>query len=227
MKYKLLFRICAAFLAFSGITILCTTVFPILSYEYESASRYPILVSSLIEEESGNINLTGRDLTKASNWFEGSGSSNSPITQEVSYFTLTVPKLRITNASVAIGGDDLSEHLIQYPGTALPGKTGNSVIFGHSILPQFFDPKNYMAIFSTLHTLKKGDEIIASYDGVTYRYKVENMFEVKPTDIQILDQSRSDSYLTLVTCSPPGNPFKPRRLIVRAKIAPQTTASAL
>jgi sortase A len=226
MNYKLLVRICAGLMAVSGMTILTTTVFPIISYEWESASKYPTLVSSLVEDKS-DINLSGRDLTKASNWFEGvkerTGGFDAP---QVNYFTITIPKLRISNASVAIGGDDLSEHLIQYPGTALPGKTGNSVIFGHSILPQFFDPKNYMAIFSTLHTLKKGDDIVASYDGVTYRYQVENMFEVKPTDIQILDQSRSDSYLTLVTCSPPGNPFKPKRLIVRAKITQQVTANA-
>lgn len=225
MSYKMVIRICACIMALSGLTILLTTLYPIFSYEYESAEKYPILISSLVDEDTGELKV-GPDYTKASNWFSGVSQSDFQ-ESEITYFTLSIPKLRISNASVAIGGDDLSEHLIQYPGTALPGKLGNSVIFGHSILPQFFDPKNYMAIFSTLHTLKKGDEIIASYDGVTYRYKVENLFEVKPTDIQILDQSRADSYITLVTCSPPGNPFKPRRLIVRAKIAPNTTASAI
>ena len=46
------------------------------------------------------------------------------------------------------------------------------------------------------------------------------MFEVYPTDIQVLQQDNSDSFLTLVTCVPPGDPRKPRRLIVRARIVP-------
>ena len=52
------------------------------------------------------------------------------------------------------------------------------------------------------------------------------MFEVLPTDLQILEQNRVDSYLTLVTCTPPGDPRKPKRLIVRARLAPVTQANA-
>jgi sortase A len=224
MNYRRITRICAALLAISGLTILATTVYPILAYEWQAATAFPILISSLPENGNETGNLPAGDLTKASNWFAGAPHTDFK-ESEISYFTVTVPRLHIDNASVAIGGDDLSKNLIQYPGTALPGKTGNAVIFGHSVLPQFFDPKNYMTIFSTLHTLKKGDIVIANYDGVMYQYTVDNMFEVKPTDLQILDQHQSESYLTLVTCSPPGNPFKPRRLIVRAKLTPQTTAS--
>jgi len=121
---------------------------------------------------------------------------------------------------VAIGGEDLSKSLIQYPGTATPGKRGNAVIFGHSILPIFYNPKDYLAIFSTLPTLKKGDEILVSYDGVSYKYLVEDMFEVLPTDIEVLEQNTSDSFLSLITCVPPGDPRKPRRLVVRARIVP-------
>jgi len=46
------------------------------------------------------------------------------------------------------------------------------------------------------------------------------MLEVLPTDIQVLEQNLSDSFLTLVTCVPPGHPLKPKRLIVRARIVP-------
>ncbi len=224
MNYKLIVRVCAALMAFSGLTILSATIYPILSYEWVSARDYPTLVSSLVDDTTVSMSVPNNDLTKASNWFAGGNGYAQPSNGEIRYFTLTVPKLGIENASVAIGGDDLAKSLIQYHGTALPGKLGNAVIFGHSILPQFFDPHNYMAIFSTLHTLKTGDTIVVNYDGITYSYQVDAKFEVKPTDIQILDQSSSDSYLTLVTCSPPGHPLKPRRLIVRAKLMPQTTA---
>lgn len=224
MNYRIIVRICAILMAFSGFTILSATVYPILSYEWESARDYPTLISSLVDDTSVSMSVPNADLTKASNWFAGGVGYSNLSSGDIRYFTITVPKLRIDNASVAIGGEDLAKSLIQYHGTALPGKLGNAVIFGHSILPQFFDPKNYMAIFSTLHTLKNEDTVIVNYDGITYTYKVDAKFEVKPTDIQILDQSSSDSYITLVTCSPPGHPLKPKRLIVRAKLVPQTTA---
>ena len=114
----------------------------------------------------------------------------------------------------------MSQSLIQFPDTALPGKVGNTVIFGHSILPIFYNPENYLAIFSTLDKLDKGDEVIVDYDGIRYKFTVENLFEVSPNDIQILEQDSSSSYLTLVTCSPPGDPRKPKRLIVRARLTP-------
>ena len=71
-----------------------------------------------------------------------------------------------------------------------------------------------------LPTLKKGDLVFINYDDVSYTYKVEEMFEVLPTDIQVLDQDSSDSFITLVTCVPPGDPTYPKRLIVRARIVP-------
>ncbi len=74
-------------------------------------------------------------------------------------------------------------------------------------------------------SLKKGDEIDVDYDGVSYKYKVETMFEVHPTDIQVLDQDDTDSFLTLVTCVPPGDPGKPKRLIVRARVIPPDQVS--
>ncbi|OGM38612.1 hypothetical protein A2962_02700 [Candidatus Woesebacteria bacterium RIFCSPLOWO2_01_FULL_39_61] len=203
----------------SGVVILFSTIYPIVSYQWEADQRYPTLISPLVDEETGNFKFSKVDYTKVSNWFEGEEKENftSP---EISFFTISIPRLRIESATVAIGGEDLSKNLIQFPGTALPGKIGNAVIIGHSILPQFFDPKNYLSIFSTLPTLKEDDVIYVNYDGVSYKYMVENLFEVKPDDIQILEQNPAGSYLTLVTCTPPGHPLKPRRLIVRAGLVP-------
>jgi len=169
--------------------------------------------------EKSNLTDEVYDYTKASNWFVGSDKSKFDETK-VSYYNITIPRLKIDNATVAIGGDDLSSHLIQYPGTALPGKRGNAVIFGHSTLPSFYNPKNYTTIFSTLPLMNKGDEIIVYYDGIEYRYKVESLAEVLPTNVEVLEQNISDSFLTLVTCTPPGDPRKPKRLIVRARIVP-------
>jgi len=41
-----------------------------------------------------------------------------------------------------------------------------------------------------------------------------------------LEQNLSDSFLTLVTCTPPGDPTRPKRLVVKARIVPPEEANA-
>lgn len=221
-KYK---KVIAAIWGVMGIIILISVAWPILKYEVDAKSKYPILISS--NTESGQkVLLEDYDYTRASNWFPGAKEERDFIVPKVTFYTISIPYLNIEDATVAIGGEDLKENLIQYPGTAVPGKMGNTVIFGHSILPYFFDPEDYLSIFSTLPTLEKGNVITVNYDGISYTYVVENMFEVEPTNIEILEQSLGDSYITLVTCTPPGHPLKPKRLIVKARLVPAKHADA-
>lgn len=221
MSRKTILRISAAISGLSGVVILIGVLYPIISYKSVYPKNYTKLVSPVTDNSDFVKSATSTqevDYTQASNWFPGAAKSEDFAASKVEYYTLSIPKLKIDKAIVAIGGEDLSQHIIQYPGTALPGKRGNAALFGHSILPIFYNPKNYLAIFSLLPTLKKGDEIFVDYDGISYTYKVEEMFEVSPTDIQVLDQDSSDSFLTLVTCVPPGDPRNPGRLIVRARV---------
>ena len=75
-------------------------------------------------------------------------------------------------------------------------------------MPQFFSPTDYMSIFSTLYRLKPGDEIFVHYDSVNYRYLVEDLFEVQPTDLSVLQQRFDRRQMTL------------RRLIIRTTLTP-------
>lgn len=220
MKSKLVARIAGFLSAAAGAALILYTIMPIISYSLGNGTYFGQYLSPVPEVAKASENI---DYTKASNWFPGEPLEFDG--SKVRNYTLSIPKLKISEATVAIGGEDLSESLIQYPGTALPGKKGNAVIFGHSILPQFYNPKDYMAIFSTLPTIKKGDGMSVRYDGISYKFVVEDVFEVKPTDLEILAQNTSDSYLTLVTCTPPGHPLRPKRLIVRAKLEPFGTMS--
>lgn len=224
MSQKAILRIAAAVSGISGVVILAGVFYPIISYNNTYSQNYSKLISPVTEKEP-EAKISEVDYTQASSWFQGGAKHEDFVASKVEYYNITIPKLKIDRALVAIGGEDLSDSIIHYPGTALPGKRGNSALFGHSILPIFYNPKNYLSIFSLLPTLKKGDEIEVDYDGVTYKYKVETMFEVQPTDIQVLDQDDTDSFLTLVTCVPPGDPTKPKRLIVRARIVPPDQVS--
>jgi len=218
---KKIIRICSVIIGLSGLAIVFASLYPLISYEWESARKYPTLISSLVDEETASFKFVGKDYTHVEDWVdEGILLDKAYAADEVKYYTISIPKLGIENALVKIGTDDLSESLVQYQGTSLPGKIGNAVIFGHSVLPAFFSPENYLTIFSTLPKLDTGDEIYIYFDGIEYRYVVEDMFEVKPKDIQILEQNSSAPYLTLVTCTPPGHPLKPKRLIIRARLIP-------
>jgi sortase A len=216
--------------AICGLLVLAYVMLPIISYRLSDGTQFNDYLSPVpdgsqaFDQTSEVLASEGVDYTKASNWFEAPKDDfDSADISKVRFYNLSIPKLGIKGATVAIGGEDLEESLIQYPGTALPGKKGNAVIFGHSILPQFFNPKDYLSIFSTLPTMKKGDNLSIRYDGITYGYIVEEVFEVKPTDLEILAQNTSDSYVTLVTCTPPGHPLRPKRLIVRARIDPNAS----
>jgi len=219
MNTKLLVKICAFICGISGVIVLIWVFFPILSYELTSPTLMTFI--SPIPDSASVVNTTtmgNTDYTKVSSWFPGAKVDSNKPKPAVSFYKISIPRLNIRNATVSIGGEDLAQNLIQYPGTALPGQIGNAVVFGHSVLPAFFDPTNYLTIFSTLPTLVTGDTITLNYDGITYKYQVEQKYEVQPTDLQILDQDESDSFLTLVTCVPPG--LQTRRLIVKARVVP-------
>lgn len=203
-----------------GILLILNTSVPIVGYEIFSSPKYKTtrLISPVPEGDVLGEKATEPyplNLTRASNWFVGTPDLPD-ISSKVRYYNLSIPKLKIDGATVEIGGDNLAKNLIHYRGTALPGKPGNTVIFGHSTLPQLFNPKNYLSIFSKLPTLKTGDEIKLDYDGIVYTYRIEEMFEVKPIEFRVLEQRYDDSYLTLITCVPPGTYL--RRLVVRARL---------
>ncbi|MEK9169724.1 MAG: sortase, partial [Patescibacteria group bacterium] len=145
-----------------------------------------------------------RDYTQASIWFPASPQLNKPSQLTVKEYTLSIPKLNIKKARVVVGGEDLAKSLVHYLPQSLPGEYGNVAIFGHSTLPQLYNPKDYKTIFTYLSSLEKGDKIYVNVGEYEYQYEVTTLFIVKPKDISVLEQKKDDSYLTLITCEPPG-----------------------
>ena len=195
-----------------GMIFLASVFWPILKYEFKSQNFTQQLISPV---EVLGESTTVVDYSRPSAWFP-TAPNLPPQPSKITHYTLSIPKLKIEKAVVHIGGEDLMDSLIQYPGTALPGQYGNTVVFGHSVLPQFFNPKNYKTIFSTLPTLKKGEEILIDFDGILYRYEVVSLYEVLPENVSVLEQHYNAEYLTLITCVPPGTYLK--RLVVNARL---------
>ncbi|MFA6017300.1 MAG: sortase [Patescibacteria group bacterium] len=157
-----------------------------------------------------------RDYTQASIWFPASPQLNHPSQLTVKEYSLSIPKLNIKKARVVVGGEDLAKSLVHYLPQSLPGEYGNVAIFGHSTLPQLYNPKDYKTIFTYLSSLEKGDKIYINIGEFEYQYEVTTMFIVKPQNISVLEQKKDDSYITLITCEPPGTWLE--RLVVTAKL---------
>jgi sortase A len=221
-----------------GVATFTTVAYPLISYQLTFAPQFqknslvspmsPVvtatsdLVTQTIKKVQANdspvfvdeVVNTSFDYTDAANWFSLPTATKN--TSPYAVYTLSIPKLRIDRAVVRTDHTDLKQSLIHYAGTAMPGDLGNTVIFGHSVLPQFFNPQNYLTIFSTLHTLRPGDTMEIFADGATFAYKITEMYEAAPDDLSPLAQTYNSRYLTLITCTPPGTYL--RRLIIKASI---------
>ena len=221
-KYK---KSLGASLIFLGILIFAYFIFPIVSYQIFLADflqgniEVPI-PKDMVTRDNGigslvasGINSLTHDYTDARNWYPQVTSRISGKTKIDSYL-ISIPRLKIENAEVSTQDYDLDRHLIQYLGTSIPGEDGTAVIFGHSTLPSLFNPKNYKTIFANAHTLRVGDEFSTTVAGVTYQYKIFSITITSPEDTNILSQGYDRSYITLVTCTPPGTIWK--RLVIRA-----------
>ena len=208
-----------------GSIMISNVVWPIVSYQLINAptlqrtelvapipkenigvSMNQVEVASLPDNLAPPVQGAEVDYTKVSNWFP---EAQQTVPEKIESYTLSIPSLNIHNATVEIGGENLDKHLIHYAGTALPGQLGSPVIFGHSVLRQFYDPleknpKRYMSIFSKIMTMKNGDRIFIDYDGIRYTYEVKDKVEVHPEDLFILEQRYSNRELKLITCVPEG-----------------------
>ncbi len=212
----------SAFVLGLGVFLVGAALYPMISYQIKYAPRFTPIYSPVPQDANWYSPplvsaQDNKDYTLISSWFVEKPEKKE-VVSPVEYYTLDIPALKIKNAIVHVGGEDLKEELVQYADTARPGEDfGRPVIFGHSTT--YMDPNSYLAIFTDLYKLKTGpgaDSIIIHYDGVRYVYQVVNIFEVIPTDLSILSQYYEGKELYLVTCTPPGTYL--RRLVVKARL---------
>lgn len=202
-----------------GLAILVVIVGPIgwqqLRFGLRPKLIDPTEVSGRPEVLAASLFSGGLDYTDSTTWFP-ENLPPPPVTSKVRYYNLSIPKININSVPVEINGSDLKKNVIQYPGTAIPGNYGNTVLFGHSTLPQLAKPNDPLSAFTSLPKVKRGDEIVVTYDGVIYRYIVRETAEVLPTQIEVLAQRYDKHELTLITCVPLGTYL--RRFVARAEL---------
>jgi len=215
----------------TGLALMFWAFYPMLSFEVYARlfirkyTTTPIpesnIASSLRFAQSVYADNRGfssnlRDFTQANVWFPVSNIAGAQKKIDLKSYTLSIPKLNLKNLNVVVGGDDLSKSLVHYLPTSKPGAYGKVAVFGHSTLPQLFNPKDYKSVFTYLPKMDIGDKIVVNVGDKQYEYEVFDMYIVEPNEVSVLEQNFNASYLMLVTCVPPGT-YK-ERLIVEAKL---------
>jgi len=231
---RILLRFVGLFIALSGLTLAGYTFFPLISYELyiqptfsSQAFASPIPQSTIITQNTLS-SLFQNTADQISHLGSGDDMSWLPptspdqykevgVTEQLSNYYLSMPSLGIEDAYVSTTDNNVNLHLIHFPGTALPPNIGNAAVFGHSTLPQWFDPHNPHAIFATALDTKIGDDITITIGSKVYIYKVIQMSIVPADSTAFLAQDTDGSYVSVVTCTPPGTTWK--RLWIKAKLA--------
>ncbi len=200
---KKFLRILSVIFTVTGLTAIVYLILPIfLWYIYFQ----PVLEAQNIVNPIPKVSILSSEETESR--FAKSAS-------EIARYFISIPQLNIENAVVSTVDTNTTKHLVNYGKHNVPGRVGNALIFGHSTLPQFFNAKNYKTIFTNIYKLKNGDKIYATVGDSIYLYKVFQSLVVDAQDPSLLKQNYNDSYITLVTCTPPGTIWK--RLIVKAR----------
>ena len=154
-----------------------------------------------------------------------SGTINQKTRQpETSPFVLTIPSLNISVPIVYVYDATekefqagLKDGVVLYQGTALPGRPGNTYIFGHSS-DYIWNKGNYKTVLADLSKIKLGEEIwLSDFEGNAYVYIAMESFVAGPKDLHFLSQETGGKkILTLQTSWPLGTALK--RWIVKAEI---------
>ncbi|HVE74615.1 MAG TPA: class E sortase [Mycobacteriales bacterium] len=134
------------------------------------------------------------------------------------FAVLRIPRLGRDWGKVVVEGvtpADLKRGPGHYPGTALPGEIGNSVVSGHRT--------TYGAPFSDLDRLRPADAVVVETRDSWFTYRVTRSSIVAPTAVEVIyavpgqrDAKPTKRLLTLTTCNPKYSAAQ--RLIVHAEL---------
>lgn len=190
-----------------GLLLLAQVTIPLLIYKlWEVTNLESVLISPFPKETF----YPGISIKTTDNFPAFFSSLTRTSVAPFSQFEISIPKLDIDSALVAVDSNDLDKGLAHLPGSALPGEQGNVFISGHSSV--LFNNN-----FSKLSKLKLGDEIKVKVSETEFQYRVLSTKVVDPKDVSVIAPPDSAGrYLSLMTCVPPGLNIK--RLVVLGEL---------
>lgn len=202
-----------------GVFVLMQVISPLVSFKlWEFSARFQnqVLADPTPSEKLASANILGVSIKNVDDtpfFIRELDGLSAPYPE----FRISVPKINLKDVTVKVNSNEFEESLAHMPGTALPGERGNIFISGHSSISNVFQSKKNRAFFVNLTNVKKGDEILVEAMGQTYKYTVEGLKIVNPSEVGVINpQDEMGRYISLMTCVPPG--FNTKRLVVLAKL---------
>lgn len=110
---------------------------------------------------------------------------------------LEIPKIKFKRGFYNIDSklNTVEANIEIIKGSEMPDVTnGNLIIAGHS-------GTGWKAFFKDLYKLEVGDEVIVTYAGINYKYKITNIYKEKNTGTVSIKRNYDKTTLTLITCT--------------------------
>jgi LPXTG-site transpeptidase (sortase) family protein len=222
-----------------GVGTLSYAVYPYAQYYFETGVlKISKQKEILVPKGADDSNVLGAQNSSAGSndsvgYFQNASSAIDSITTSfqrdhpeyssvTGEFYLTIDKIKLNHLPTKINVESslsttylnvLKSSLAHFKGSSLPGKPGNTFVYGHSARGNIFG-NNYESVFSGLGDLDVGDQIKIDFNGVEYKYIVSKWKITLPTDTSVVLSNSDRQTLTLMTCWPPG--IGTERLIINA-----------
>jgi LPXTG-site transpeptidase (sortase) family protein len=134
---------------------------------------------------------------------------------EINRLEVSAPLIMGKSQAADVLENDLKNGVAYYPGSALPGEAGQTVILGHSA-PANWPKIRYDGVFSNISKLEAGDMVSVYYNGEKYDYIVKDQMILQKGEDLPNPLTNSYNMLLLVSCWPPGKDYQ--RIAVRAEL---------
>ncbi len=165
----------------------------------------PIVLSA----EDAEINIvvgSAPSPEEAYDLLPGSEEDDTPPDAFVILGAMKIPKLEVSQHILEGTGRQLRYGTGHVAGTAGIGEKGNLALAAHRT-----------QAFRHLDLLSEGDEVVLKANDNIFTYIVYESFDVKPTELWVLDPVEGEEYImTMITCTP--YTISSHRLIVRARL---------
>lgn len=139
--------------------------------------------------------------------------NDSPDTIIISKLGINAPLLWASGTAQKQLNESLNKGVILYPGSAVPGQSGEVVLSGHSSIFPWVKTQ-YGQVFTLLDKLQPGDTVSLVYGHRQYDYMITGQEVLMPDQVKISDTDQP--VLKMTTCWPIGTSAK--RLVVYGEL---------
>jgi len=194
--FRVLTRVVAEILLTLGLLVIAFVVYLLVWSDVQSAhaqSQLRATFRAQVEDAHHVQTTSGASTTVVSPPAEGEALA-----------ILRIPRLGDDWSWVMVEGvadSDIAKGPGHFPGTAMPGETGNFAVAGHRA--------THGEPFAHLDELRKGDQVVVTTTTDTFTYVVDRSEIVSPELLSVLDAVPGHpdarpkrALLTLVTCNP-------------------------